>query len=562
MQHPASIGKYDLEEFLGGGMSQVYRARDRVLGRSVAIKILTPQGCEDPEVRDRFLLEARMAGNISHENVISIYDFGEEEGKPFLVMEFLRGRTLRSLIKERQTGDTRNKLWIALQLGRALEYIHTRNIVHRDIKPENVHVNDQGCVKLMDFGIAKAQGLAMTQAGFVLGTPYYMAPEQVRGEEITPLVDVYGFGVLLYELFTGEIPYKADSAERIFYCIIAESPSLEKLQQESVPMRVQELILWCMKKVPAERPKGFAEVCATIEGLLGEYGARAGASAKPPLLTTDAPTQALRPEYVVQSEPVRQKGKSFPWWMAGVGGALIAGVVGVLIFVNSKGGLVKQPPALPPSISTTTGEMVLVRAGQFLYGEGRAKVNLPAFYVDKTEVSNAAYASFCKVSGCDVPVGEADLPVTHVTVDQARKFAQWAGKRLPSDQEWEKAARGTDGRRFPWGDDPDITKANLNGSGAVSVNSFPQGQSPYGALQMAGNVLELVDTPRTATPAMLPDFSRLKPPATLDEPWVTLRGGGYSDPKIDHAVTWAWLAVPARLSSSKIGFRCVQDPNK
>src|SRR5215510_7780523 len=168
MQLPARIGKYELEEFLGGGMSHVYRARDTVIGRTVAVKILTEQGCADDEVKARFLAEARMAGNLSHDNILSIYDFGEDEQKrPFMVMEFLRGEDLRSAIRNGKTGDLGNKLGIAVQVAKALQYTHSQKIVHRDIKPENIHINGSGVAKLIDFGIAKTEGLQMTRAGYV-----------------------------------------------------------------------------------------------------------------------------------------------------------------------------------------------------------------------------------------------------------------------------------------------------------------------------------------------------------------------------------------------------------
>src|SRR5664280_657775 len=156
MELPARIGKYELEEFLGGGMSHVYRARDTVIGRTVAVKILTDAGCDDEEAKTRFLAEARMAGNLAHDNVLGIYDFGEDDrGHPFMVMEFLRGEDLRHAIRDNHTGDVKDKLRIALQVARALEYIHSQKIIHRDIKPENVHITAAGVVKLMDFGIAK-----------------------------------------------------------------------------------------------------------------------------------------------------------------------------------------------------------------------------------------------------------------------------------------------------------------------------------------------------------------------------------------------------------------------
>src|SRR5262249_10835263 len=200
------------EELLGGGMSKVYRARDLVIGRTVAVKILTDEGCQDSETKNRFLAEARMAGNITHDNVLSIYDFGLDENQhPFMVMEFLRGEDLRHAIKNGHTGDLASNLKIALQIARALEYIHTLKIVHRDIKHENVTINQAGVVKLMDFGIAKAEGMDLTRPGYALGTVFYMAPEQVTGQNVTEQVDVYAFGVLLFELMTGQKPITGDS---------------------------------------------------------------------------------------------------------------------------------------------------------------------------------------------------------------------------------------------------------------------------------------------------------------------------------------------------------------
>src|ERR1041384_6861642 len=254
MQLPARIGKYELEEFLGGGMSHVYRARDTVIGRTVAVKVLTDAGCQDPEVKARFLAEARMAGNLSHDNILSIYDYGaDENNRPFMVMEFLRGEDLRHAIKNNHTGDLKNKLRIAVQVARALEYIHSQKIVHRDIKPENAHINTAGVVKLMDFGIAKTEGLAMTRAGYVLGTPYYMAPEQVTGQGITEQVDVYAFGILLFELLTGVKPISGETVERIFYSILNEPLRLEPLESAGVPQSVCDLVAKCTQKNPAQR---------------------------------------------------------------------------------------------------------------------------------------------------------------------------------------------------------------------------------------------------------------------------------------------------------------------
>lgn len=271
-------------------MSHVYRSVDTMLGRQVAVKILTAQGVSDPESKQRFLQEARVASNISHPNIISVYDFGEEAGKPYMVMEFLIGESLRDAMKNNHTGDLNRKLGYALQLGRALEHIHSKKIIHRDIKPENVHIDTAGKVKLMDFGIAKSEGLSLTRAGFTLGTPYYMAPEQVLGQQVTTQVDVYSFGVLLYEMIVGLKPVSGETVEKIFSAILYEPLNLEPLRASQVPESVYHLIQASTSKKPEERPQGFGTVCAEIERILqNPSGSSKSAIKIPPRPAGDLP---------------------------------------------------------------------------------------------------------------------------------------------------------------------------------------------------------------------------------------------------------------------------------
>jgi serine/threonine protein kinase len=268
MDHPSQVGKYAIEKFLGGGMSNVYRAKDTVLGRRVALKILTPAGAADEESKTRFLLEARMASNIVHENIISIYDFGEAEGRPFIVMEYLEGESLRAAIRNGRTGDIAHRMKIALQIARAVDYIHSKKVIHRDIKPENIHVDPSGKVKMMDFGIAKVDGMQLTRAGFTLGTPYYMAPEQVLGKTLTPQADVYAFGVMLFELISGTRAVSGDKVERIFENILHQPLDMAPLQAAGAPEAVTELIARCTAKPPAQRPQGMGAVADEIEKML------------------------------------------------------------------------------------------------------------------------------------------------------------------------------------------------------------------------------------------------------------------------------------------------------
>lgn len=582
MELPARVSKYELQEFLGGGMSHVYRARDTVIGRTVAVKILTEAGCQDAEAKARFLAEARMAGNISHDNIISIYDFGEDEKQhPFMVMEFLRGEDLRHAIKNGHTGDLRSKLRIALQVARALEYIHTQKIVHRDIKPENIHLNGAGVVKLMDFGIAKTEGLAMTRAGYVLGTPYYMSPEQVTGQNITEQVDVYAFGVLLFELLTGAKPIAGDTVERIFYSILNEPLKLEPLYQAGVPQAVCNLVAKCTNKSPADRPQGFAPVCAELEQMIATPDAvtvlmperrdpvpQAPSLAPAPVRPAPHAPQAIAPQAIAPRRAASSRGWLIPAMIAAVlvvGGALYlalrphaAAESGAAVVPGKTGSA-----ALAKTIATSTGEMVLIPAGDFESGEAKQRVSLPDFYIDKTEVSNAAYAEFCKASGRPLPKGfpknKPDYPVGNVTILDAHAFAKWAAKRLPTDQEWEKAARGEDGRPFPWGNQNDPARANVGTGKPQPVNAHAEDASPYGALQMVGNVWELIEKlSQPSEEAMENMRIKLTPAPRADEPWYQIRGQSYDDPLAQNVI-WESTTVPARWTAPNIGFRCAKD---
>jgi eukaryotic-like serine/threonine-protein kinase len=575
MELPARVGKYELQEFLGGGMSHVYRARDTVIGRTVAVKILTEAGCQDVEAKTRFLAEARMAGNISHDNIISIYDFGEDEKQhPFMVMEFLRGEDLRHAIKNGRTGDLRGKLRIALQVARALEYIHSQKIIHRDIKPENIHVNAAGVVKLMDFGIAKTEGLAMTRAGYVLGTPYYMAPEQVTGQNITEQVDVYAFGVLLFELLTGVKPISGDTVERIFYSILNEPLQLDPLYRAGVPQSVCDLVAKCTAKSPAARPQGFAPVCAELERTIATPDA--ATAAMPERRTEPAPTTPAPP--TLTPPPNRSRAQRAPRQ-----GAVLLAIVGAVMITGGGVYLALRPhaaasagptgatgsPILPPlsplpaKIHTSTGDMFLIPAGDFEFGENKQRVPLPAFYIDETEVSNLYYAEFCKASGRplpkDFPEDKPDYPVGNVTILDAHAFAKWAGKRLPTAKEWEKAARGEDGRAYPWGNESDAAHANVGTRQAQPVNAHPEGASPYGVLQMVGNVWELIEQLSPPSRENIENFRiLLKPAPQADEPWYQIRGESYDDPLAQNVI-WDSTTIPARWKRKNIGFRCAKD---
>ena len=536
MDAPKRIGKYELEEFLGGGMSHVYRARDTVIGRTVAIKVLTAEAAADPEAKARFLREAQMAGNISHENIMSVYDFGEEDGRPFMVMEFLRGEDLRHAIKNGHTGDVPARLQIALQAAKALEYIHQQKIIHRDIKPENVHIQTGGTVKLVDFGIAKTQDLSLTQPGLTMGTPYYMAPEQVTAKDVTYLADIYSFGILLFELLTGKRPIEGDSVEQLFFKILNEPVDLAPLRQGKCPENITGLVEKCLAKTAANRPQNMGLVRREIERAL------------------EPKTQPI----TNAGQPAQKRGSL----IAAAAIVIVLAIALTLFFVlRKKEAIVLQPPVkqLSATLASPTGEMVLIKAA-----------TIPPFYMDKTEVTNEAYNRFCAELQRPLPPGfpkdRPDFPVVNITIVDAQEFAKWTGKRLPTKSEWETAARGSEGRAYPWGSAHDPSRANVADNAALSsralmpVRSFEQGASPYGILQMAGNAWEFVDELITPSKGALEAFAKLmSPPPAADEPWYTIRGGAFDVPLVVNAA-FEWSAVPARFRAPDIGFRCAKSP--
>jgi formylglycine-generating enzyme required for sulfatase activity len=208
--------------------------------------------------------------------------------------------------------------------------------------------------------------------------------------------------------------------------------------------------------------------------------------------------------------------------------------------------------------------MALVPAGTFLFGEDKQPIWLPAFYIDKTEVTNASYAAFCKAAGHDLPPEfppeRPDYPVVNVSMEDAKAFAAWAGKRMPSGREWEKAARGEKGLTFPWGNESDRSRANVGLVTLLPARAFPKGASPYGALQMIGNAWEWVNDMRSPTEEEVSDFmNRMKPPLASDELWYAVRGGGFDSPQLTPLLTWDSKSVPERWASYDIGFRCAKE---
>lgn len=225
---PERIGKYVVKRLLGkGGMGRVYHAYDPFIGRDVALKVMLPELAEDPVLKERFVREAQSAGRLRHPNIVTIYDLGEDDGVPYIAMEYLEGRDLDEIIRTRVPLAVDEKLDIIRQACEALGYAHAHGVVHRDIKPSNIRILDPLVVKIMDFGIAKMGATHFTQTGIIMGTPHYMAPEQVRGEreKIDGRTDIFALGVVLYEFLTYRRPFEGEHYTTVFYKIVHEPPA-------------------------------------------------------------------------------------------------------------------------------------------------------------------------------------------------------------------------------------------------------------------------------------------------------------------------------------------------
>ncbi len=253
--------RYKLTERVGlGGMAEVYRAEDNVLGRTVAVKVMLPQYAADPTFTKRFRQEAASAANLQSPYIVSIYDWGLDSETYYIVMEFLRGTDLKTAIKERGAINQRKAAEIGSQVAQALSVAHAGGIIHRDIKPQNIMIQPDGNIKVMDFGIARAGDAGLSQTATVLGTAHYVSPEQAQGKELTGASDIYSLGVVLYEATTGKLPFDGQDAVSVAVKQVNELPAPPSTINPNIDPALEAIIMKAMEKDPERRFKDASEM--------------------------------------------------------------------------------------------------------------------------------------------------------------------------------------------------------------------------------------------------------------------------------------------------------------
>jgi serine/threonine-protein kinase len=314
-------------------MGIVWKAYDTVLRRYVALKLLSSRFRKTQDMQERFLREARAAGAIQHPNIVTVYDLGDAEGQLFIAMEFVEGRDLSDIIALRDPLPLERKLDILIEMLEGLHFAHQRGVIHRDVKPSNVRVMPDGRVKLMDFGIARLQSADATGSGAIVGTPTYMAPEQITNGAITPATDVFAVGCLLYELLSFQKPFAGESVHGVLYQVLTTEPKALRTLAPSIPAALERVVGKAMNKAPEDRYETAEQMQGT---LLGIRAALSGA--------TDGTTQRLGIRWTPLPAPILKLVSHAPlkWRLATLGTLAVV----VIVLLNAP-----NPPGEEPGTS-------------------------------------------------------------------------------------------------------------------------------------------------------------------------------------------------------------------
>src|SRR5256886_2345502 len=288
------VGKFELHERIGeGAMGEVWRAYDSVIRRYVAPRLLSGAGGR-ADARERLLRGARAAGALQHPNIVPIYDLGEADGQLFIAMELVDGHDLSTLIALSEPLPLERKLDLVIDVLQGLSYAHERGVIHRDIKPSNVRIASDGSVKIMDFGIARLQSADVTGSGAIVGTPTYMAPEQITNGAITPATDVFAVGCLLYELLTYRKPFEGETVHGVLYQVLTTDPKPLRATVPSIPAALERVVSKALIKVPEERYETARQMQSALFAIRAALSGASDTTERLSLRWTPIPSAVLR----------------------------------------------------------------------------------------------------------------------------------------------------------------------------------------------------------------------------------------------------------------------------
>ncbi len=632
-----------VEEIAVGGMGVVYKAYQSAMSRTVAIKMLPPEKISDETALERFKREARSASHLKHPNTVTIYDFGQtEDGSLFIVMEYLEGKFLDKLVKQEGAVPLMRTLHGLSGICGALTEAHRSGIIHRDIKPANLVFLSvpEEIIKVVDFGAARLKNSNLTEGAFILGTPMYMSPEQIRGKDIDARSDIFSLGLVAYELLSGKYPFGSRTFDipTICHCLLdaVPAPFAKVCPELAIPAEVEAVVFKMLAKDPEQRYQTADEIRRKLDLLhlhqqllhqqainqIGEEIDEPVAAGKPSqrqaaeITTHDGPTSAIiqpqrrpAPKQAPPPKPPKQvkitaqrlkpavpASRTAPPPFRDATGRMLAEIDRFirtdqtpLALASLRAVLNKDPtngralklakriyeqadrrladdeqtwlerlvesmeavslsvPVDEPSDMAWVAQCTIASA----YG---GRVSTSGFWIDLTPVTNEQYAEFVRAKdvlppdnwpGANPPQGLLDHPVVGISLARALKYAEFREKRLPTNVEWEIAARTPDGRRFPWGNEWNPSLCHCpehRATGTASVNRYA-GDSPGGCADLVGNVWE---------------WTELDPQSRCPESRRFVFGGSYR-----HACEKdgyiAQTTVPVDSSSWVLGFRCVMD---